>query len=190
MKKKVAEDLKNSGRAAPNLEKPWDSNVITPGTAFMLRLSSFIRFFVEYKVSTDEHWGSITVLFSDASIPGEGEHKIMSLVRAERAQQGYDPNISHVLHGLDADLIMLALATHEANFFILREEVAFGRRASETINNRKRASGFHDIQAQLNEATGTEGMGHVNQSYKPFQIVSISILREYLYSEVSNTPIS
>ena len=170
MKKKVAEDLKNSGRAAPNLEKPWDSNVITPGTAFMLRLSSFIRFFVEYKVSTDEHWGSITVLFSDASIPGEGEHKIMSLVRTERAQPDYDPNISHVLHGLDADLIMLALATHEANFFILREEVTFGGRRDnkEAANDqRKRASGFHDIQTQLNEATGSEGMASVNQSYKP-----------------------
>ena len=164
--------LQNSGRAAPNLEKPWDSNVITPGTAFMLRLSSFIRFFVEYKVSTDEHWGSITVLFSDASIPGEGEHKIMSLVRTERAQPDYDPNISHVLHGLDADLIMLALATHEANFFILREEMTFGgRRAAvdkkAANDQRKRASGFHDIQTQLNEATGSEGMASVNQSYKP-----------------------
>ena len=77
----------------------------------------------------------------------------------------------HCIHGLDADLIMLALATHEPNFFILREEVTF-QKAGQTEEQKLHAA----IEA-AGAATDEPPAELVNHS-KPFQFIKISVLRE------------
>lgn len=104
---------------------PFDSNAITPGTEFMAKLSVHLKYFIHKKVSTDSSWQNIEIILSGHEVPGEGEHKIMSHIRIAKSQPDYEPNLRHCLYGLDADLIMLGLLTHDTHFAILREEVLF-----------------------------------------------------------------
>ncbi|XP_011642826.1 5'-3' exoribonuclease 1 [Pogonomyrmex barbatus] len=119
------------GIPIPN-EKRFDSNCITPGTLFMAQLGEQLKRFVEHKISTDDAWKKCKVLFSGSEVPGEGEHKIMDYIRYMKASKDYDSNSRHCLYGLDADLIMLGLCSHEPNFSLLREEVKFGKQQVKT----------------------------------------------------------
>ncbi|KAF7823204.1 5'-3' exoribonuclease 3-like [Senna tora] len=129
----------------------WDSNMITPGTEFMHTLSKALQEYVISRIGNDASWKNIMVILSDSNVPGEGEHKIMSFIRKQRSLPQYDPNTRHCLYGLDADLVMLALATHEPHFSILREDVLM-----------------------------QEGKPKSAANAKPFEFLHIWLLREYL----------
>jgi 5'-3' exoribonuclease 1 len=93
----------------------------------MHKLTQQLKYFINKKVSEDVDWQGCEVVLSGHEVPGEGEHKIMEYIRLAKAQPEYDPNVRHCLYGLDADLIMLGLLSHDPHFCLLREEVTFGR---------------------------------------------------------------
>lgn len=55
----------------------FDSNCITPGTDFMLKLGLAMRKWIQYKQETDPAWkNGCDVVVSGPDVPGEGEHKV------------------------------------------------------------------------------------------------------------------
>ncbi|KAJ5182137.1 5'-3' exoribonuclease 2 [Penicillium cf. viridicatum] len=167
------------------VQKTWDSNAITPGTPFMDILSTSLRYWVAYKLNSDPAWEKMKVIISDATVPGEGEHKIMEFVRSQRASPEHDPNTRHVIYGLDADLIMLGLATHEPHFRILREDVYFQESRPHTC----KLCGRPGHKAE--ECTGNNqeisvpfGENRLASPLKPFIWFHVSVLREYLAAEL------
>ncbi|KAJ5562965.1 hypothetical protein N7461_001726 [Penicillium sp. DV-2018c] len=111
-------------------EDAFDSNCITPGTEFMQKLTKQLKYFINKKISEDTDWQGVEIVLSGHEVPGEGEHKIMEYIRCSKAQPDYESNVRHCLYGLDADLIMLGLLSHDPHFCLLREEVTFGRQVS------------------------------------------------------------
>ncbi|EXJ67856.1 protein Xni [Cladophialophora psammophila CBS 110553] len=167
------------------IKKTWDSNVITPGTPFMFILAQSIRYWVQWKLNTDPAWAQLKVIISDASVPGEGEHKIMQFIRSQRSDPAYDPNTRHVMYGLDADLIMLGIATHEPHFRVLREDVELRDAKAKTCricgqqgHYAENCRGDAKIKAGEFDEKGT------TEELKPFVWLNVPILREYLGAEM------
>lgn len=134
---------------SPQGDDVFDKNAITPGTEFMAKLTENLKYYIHMKVSTDSAWKDINVIFSGHEVPGEGEHKIMDYIRALRSTPGYDLNTRHCIYGLDADLIMLGLVTHEPYLSILREEVLFGKDANKASKMALEQQNFYLIHISL-----------------------------------------
>ncbi|KAJ3035692.1 5'-3' exoribonuclease 2, partial [Rhizophlyctis rosea] len=183
---KLRKEWEAAGDKMPEKEKKehFDSNCITPGTPFMANLAVCLRYYIAERLQTDPGWRNLKVILSDASVPGEGEHKVMDYIRRQRATPGYDPNTSHCLYGLDADLIMLALATHEPHFRILREDVF-----AKDGNNNCFICGQSGHMAAQCQGKPKEKNGEFDEKgkgdeLKPFIFLHVNILREYLEAEL------
>jgi 5'-3' exonuclease len=48
----------------------FDSNCITPGTEFLLRISECIQYFIRKKIKEDPLWKNLSVIFSGPEVPG------------------------------------------------------------------------------------------------------------------------
>jgi len=106
----------------------FDPNCITPGTEFMDYLSKYLDWYIRGQISVDPAWKNLEVIFSNEKVPGEGEHKIVHYLR-EHKKIGE----SCCIHGMDADLIMLGLASPCDDIYILRDD-SFNYRITHVVN--------------------------------------------------------
>uniref|UniRef100_A0A4W3JP97 5'-3' exoribonuclease 2 n=1 Tax=Callorhinchus milii TaxID=7868 RepID=A0A4W3JP97_CALMI len=174
-------------KALEVIKERFDSNCITPGTEFMDNLARSLRYYVADRLNNDPGWKNLTVILSDASVPGEGEHKIMDFIRRQRAQPNHDPNTHHCLCGADADLIMLGLATHEPNFTIIREEFKPNQPrpcalCGQIGHEIKECQGLpKDKQGQFDQFAGNSA----GVEEQEFIFIRLTVLREYLERELT-----
>ena len=98
----------------------WDSNQITPGTAFMKELDVFLK---NYYASGQNRCGGAKVIISGSDEPGEGEHKAINYIKKSASDKSDLAGGVDIIYGLDGDLIMLSL-TCENPIFLMRESAA------------------------------------------------------------------
>jgi 5'-3' exonuclease len=115
-----AEVRRMAGATTADDGERWDQNALTPGTAFMRQLGDVLT-------AAGRHLqrGGLTVTVSTTAEPGEGEHKLLRLMRTVRPA-------TCTIYGLDADLILLAMllrAETGADVRLLREAQEFERAA-------------------------------------------------------------
>lgn len=90
----------------------FDRNMITPGTEFMVLLNIFLKNYFQSKIFSE------VTIYSPHTCLGEGEHKIMDVIRSGVLDELKG---NHIIYGLDADLILLASSVNVKNMIVCRE---------------------------------------------------------------------
>lgn len=107
-------------RESEEMNQIFDSNSITPGTRFMYDLEIKVDEFIQNRLKTHDHYKHLSVIYSNGRRAGEGEQKIMSVIRKMR-----NKNLKHTIYSPDADLIFLGTSLHGKIVKIMREDLDF-----------------------------------------------------------------
>ena len=86
-------------------EKVFNTTCITPGTAFMKLLNETVINYFNRPIIKSKY-NELNIIVSTSDEPGEGEHKIFQYIRLHPEEHN---NMTTIIYGLDADLIMLCI---------------------------------------------------------------------------------
>ena len=109
-------------------ENSFDKTCITPGTEFMKKLDEKIKDFFKDR---DKIYGIDKIIISGSDERGEGEHKIFKKIRENKIKE------THIIYGLDADLIILCLnhLSFSNRIYLFRETPEFASNINANIDN-------------------------------------------------------
>ena len=137
----IASKITGTVSKKPSLSFSWSTSNITPGTAFMNKLTKQIR--VSFS-GLEKHYNVGQIIVSGTDECGEGEHKMFQHIRQSNITQ----NDSVAVYGLDSDLIMLSVfhCRLVKNLFIFRETPEFGKQLIPATTDNTDDCLFLDIQ--------------------------------------------
>ena len=124
----------------------WNTSAITPGTKFMTALHDKLA---EYYDTTNPsalnaryNLSGAGIIISSSKEPGEGEHKLFEYIREHAAEHA---NMTTVIYGLDADLIMLCMSHLHISrgIYLYRETPEFVKSINVALDEKERY--FMDI---------------------------------------------
>ena len=86
---------------------------LTTGTLFMLEVHNSLKCYILDRL-TDPKFAHLEFEFSDSTVKGEGELKIIS-----RLIHNSDPEESHAVVGADSDLLLMTMIACKPNVFVV-----------------------------------------------------------------------
>ncbi len=98
-----------------HVEDEFDFKNITAGTKWMERLCIYIYNYIENLRKTDVYFSRLEIIYSDANVPGEGEHKMIRWMDLDNKSKSY------TIYSPDADLILLCMGLNKKHLYVLRE---------------------------------------------------------------------
>ncbi|CAE7793557.1 XRN2, partial [Symbiodinium sp. CCMP2456] len=152
----------------------FDRNAITPGTPFMQRLSDRLRHWAASQAAVPDLQGLSIVISCDRD-PGEGEHKIMEVIRNH-------PEHTHCLCSNDADLVFLGLVCESEHVYLLRTKPNYEKRVRTDAGPSQEA-------ADVQEAPDSDALpvpepaASAGPMAEDYEMLSIVALRAWLCSQ-------
>jgi 5'-3' exonuclease len=140
----------------------WSNIVITPGTDFMKKLDKKIK----DCISTNKlvkNTNQAKIIYSSYEERGEGEHKILQYLK-----NNYKNNTekTHIVYGLDADLIFLTLASNMENIYLLREQSNFGKGPKTTQKEEDEKNPITDVEEPMTYVSILDSRKVFNKYFK------------------------
>lgn len=153
----------------------WNtSSNIAPGTKFMKKLSVALKKAIDTN-TLSKHKKDLTIILSDSSVPGEGEHKFLPIIREMKGKED-----TICIYSPDADMIVLSMATMKNNIWILRRIKGGGEGTN--VEKSYYANGHEYLYLSIDEYDDAfvESLGISGSKKDPIRLITDYILLTFL----------